>query len=314
MARGRPGWDEARELVPHVLRLSGVNSQTDDPLFVTHRDAVDDLAETLQTAGVYHLTLELRQRVLDAEQKRLGPEDRDVLISRLALVWSLGRSGNAADAEAEARRAHRDATTLHPDLAIEARAALGSELARSDQADEAVEHFEAVYEALSADLGPTHPDTLEAAAELAAAFLARGDGWRAVALHRRVLDARMRTAGSDHPTTLTSLGQLSAALTAIGEHEEATTLDMECLDRRERSLGPDHPSTLLSAFYLALDHHDLGNLESALQFARRALAGQERVLGSEHPFTAESRRFVTECEEALAASRPLSRLRARLRR
>lgn len=94
---GRAGWPTARLLAPHLPPLLDRTPTAD---FTTARNMLDNLADTLHSAGAaaeHHL---LRQCVLDAETHHLGPDHPDTLLSRnnLALVLNgLGRHQEAAD-------------------------------------------------------------------------------------------------------------------------------------------------------------------------------------------------------------------------
>ena len=151
----------------------------------------------------------------------------------------------------------------------------------------------AIGESLTADfgrvLGPSHPDTLTAQNNLAAAY--RDTGWlaEAIALFERTLTARERTLGPSHPDTLTSQHNLAAAYRDAGRWTEATALFERTLAVRERLLGPEHPSTVNSLGNLAAAYRDAGRLTEAIPLLERTLAARERLLGPDHPSTLRSR-------------------------
>jgi hypothetical protein len=103
-------------------------------------------------------------------------------------------------------------------------------------------------------LGEDHPDTLAAAANLAATLWSTGDYAGARTLDERVLDRRREVLGEDHPSTLAAAASLAATLRSTGDYAGARTLEERVLDRSREILGEDHPSTLTAAAHLAAQH------------------------------------------------------------
>ena len=151
----------------------------------------------------------------------------------------------------------------------------------------------AVGESLTADLermlGPDHPDTLNAANSLAAAYDAAGLAAEAVPLFEQTLVGRVRLLGHDHPDTLTSQNNLAAAYQDAGRAVEAIFLFKLTLAARERLLGANHPSTLNSRGNLAATFRDVGRIAEATPFFEQTLAARERLLGTDHSDTLRSR-------------------------
>lgn len=147
----------------------------------------------------------------------------------------------------------------------------------------------AVGESLTADLeqmlGPDHPDTLNVANSLAAAYDAAGRAAEAVPLFEQVLIGRVRRLGHDHPDTLAAQDNLAVTYQDAGRGVEAILLLKLTLAARERLLGVGHPSTLNSRGDLAVAYRDMGRTAEAIPFFEQVLAGRERLLGSDHPDT-----------------------------
>ncbi|MEU9188190.1 tetratricopeptide repeat protein, partial [Streptomyces sp. NPDC048484] len=196
---GRASWPTARLLAPHLPPLLHRTPPTD---FTTIRNVLDSLASTLRDAGAAAEEHLLRQGVLDAQTRHLGPDHPDTLTSRSNLavaLRALGRYQEAADL---------DRQTLSDRERI---------------------------------LGPDHPHTLTSRSNLAIAQRALGRYQEAADLDRQTLSDRERILGPDHPHTLTSRSNLANNQRALGRYQEAADLDRQTLSDRERILGPDHP-------------------------------------------------------------------------
>jgi DNA-binding SARP family transcriptional activator len=135
-------------------------------------------------------------------------------------------------------------------------------------------------------LGPEHPDTLRARANLAVSYHAVGRPGESIELGARVLADCERILGPEHPNTLTAArGILSVSydlawrVGATVEHRERV------LASCERILGSEHPDTLRAGMVLALSFREAGRSTEAVELGERVLADCERILGPEHPDT-----------------------------
>ena len=134
-------------------------------------------------------------------------------------------------------------------------------------------------------LGPHHPHTLAARANLAYAH--RQAGWleKAIPLYERTLADWRRLLGPDHPRTLRSSNYLASAYREAGRLTEAIALYEQTLAERRRLLGPYHPSTLRSTNYLASAYRKQGRFAEAIALYEWALAGWHQFLGAEDQVT-----------------------------
>ncbi|MEU9234524.1 FxSxx-COOH system tetratricopeptide repeat protein [Streptomyces subrutilus] len=286
---GRAGWPTARLLAPHLPPLLHRTPPTD---FTTTRNVLDNLANTLQSAGAAAGEHLLRQCVLDAETHRLGPDHPDTLSSRndLAVVlYVLGRHQEAADLHQQTLTDrervlgpdHPHTLTSRSNLAV-VLDALGRHQEAADLHQYTLTDFERV-------LGPDHPDTLISRNNLALALDALGRHQEAADLHQYTLTDCERVLGPDHPDTLSSRSNLALALKVLGRHQEAADLHQQTLTDHERVLGPDHPHTFTSRNNLAVVLDVLGRHQEAADLHRYTLTDRERVLGPDHPHTLTSR-------------------------
>jgi len=136
--------------------------------------------------------------------------------------------------------------------------------------------------------GRDHPDTLRAAATLAASLRGMGRYEQARRLDEDILIRRRRVLGEDHPNTLQSTNSLAADLYMIGDLAAAQGLDKDTFDRSRRILGEDHQDTLASASNLAADLRALGDVVAARGLDEDTFERSRRVLGEDHPDTLRS--------------------------
>ena len=85
---------------------------------------------------------------------------------------------------------------------------------------------------------------LDAANNLATAYLALGEYDQAVPLLKETLKRSRATRGEDDLKTLGVVNNLAQGLCAIGRPKEAIILLQPMLDRSREILGDDHPNTL----------------------------------------------------------------------
>jgi tetratricopeptide (TPR) repeat protein len=197
-----------------------------------------------------------------------------------AMSETAGRSaqtldGDAAQAVAEQAREYRGR------LAAAYRAAGRVDLAIGVLAD-GLEQREEV-------LGPSHPDTLTARAELGRACLASGRADDAISHFERTLTGREWVLGPDHPETLAARLDLATAYRAAGRLDDAIKAYQRTVADQELVLGEDHPVTLATRGSLAAALHATGRTQDAVPLYVRTLADRERLLGPDHPDTLTAR-------------------------
>jgi tetratricopeptide (TPR) repeat protein len=138
-------------------------------------------------------------------------------------------------------------------------------------------------------LGPEHPDTLMAHANLATSYRSAGRTSDALELLEQVLADRERILGPEHPDTLTARANLATSYWSAGRTSDALELREQVLAEYERILGPEHPDTLTARANLAASYWSAGRTSDALELDEQVLADRERILGPEHPDTLMAR-------------------------
>jgi tetratricopeptide (TPR) repeat protein len=288
---GGEGWDMARILAPHLPLITGLASE-DLETFGPCRDALNALAAQLHAAGAYDAELGLRHTVLHAEQRVLGVEHPDTLLSssNLALaLLGLGEYHRAAALDRQVLEVRERVLGAEHPATLASAGNLALALQGLGEYQRAVALHQQTVEVRERVLGTEHPATLENRSNLANALVGLGECQRAAEMHQRVLEVRERVLGAEHPATLASAGNLALALQGLGEYQRAAALDQQTVEVRERVLGAEHPSTLESRNNLANALYGLGEHQRSDDLHQRNLDIRERVLGAEHPDTLASR-------------------------
>ena len=140
--------------------------------------------------------------------------------------------------------------------------------------------------------GPEHPNTLESIHNLADLLLQNTDLFantedydEAESLYRRALAGREKVLGPEHPVTLETVNSLGSLLYYKGDYTGAEVPCRRALAGREKVLGSEHMDTLSSVACLANLLRQKGDYVGAEALYRRRLAGLEKALGSEHRST-----------------------------
>jgi hypothetical protein len=231
-----------------------------------------NLAGAYLTAGRRDEAVTLFERTVADLERTLGPNHPETQQARLNLAVAYQKTGRAD--EAIVLRAKTPAARRHSTAAGRRRAA---------------RRLRKALERILADrrraLGDDHPDTLDAAYELAFTVYDQGDHATARALLENVLDRRRALFGDDNPATLNAAYALARALLPAGEYATAEAMLEDARTRRGALLGDDHPDTLRAAHELAFTKYAQGDQAAARAIIEDVLAAQRRVLGNDHPET-----------------------------
>ncbi|KAJ7049026.1 hypothetical protein C8F01DRAFT_1379150 [Mycena amicta] len=134
-------------------------------------------------------------------------------------------------------------------------------------------------------LGAEHPNTIQAASNLASTYSDLGQYTDAQKLKEQVLEQQTRLLGAEHPKTIRAAGNLAATYSHLGRFADAQKLQEQVLEQQTRLLGAEHPETIGTAGNLALTYQDLGRHTDAQRLGEQVLEQQTRLLGGEHPDT-----------------------------
>jgi tetratricopeptide (TPR) repeat protein/predicted Ser/Thr protein kinase len=137
-----------------------------------------------------------------------------------------------------------------------------------------------------ANLGPDHPDTLDAAMNLGGLLWEDSRLSEAETIIRKCIAQYRRTLGPDHPRTLSAIHYLAQVLRNQGRLAEGERLAREHLEAVRRVFGPQDPGTVGHMNLLGQFLREQGKLDEAgelfqqcVQFGRRSYwPGHPRLL------------------------------------
>lgn len=137
-------------------------------------------------------------------------------------------------------------------------------------------------------LGPEHPDTLQAMADLAWSYwnLSRMD--RALELQCAVTDISLRTLGPQDPMTLRAMDSLARTYWLCGQTAKAEELGKQAVDGMRQILGPGHPHTMSAMHNLGRAYMHGGRTNDAQKLQMEVWKVRVKMLGSEHLDTLET--------------------------
>jgi tetratricopeptide (TPR) repeat protein len=166
---------------------------------------------------------------------------------------------------------------------------VGRSLDQARLAGPAVDFWSDLAARCDAKLAPGHPDALEVAAQLAAAYLTAGNADEAVQWYQRVLADRIRELTPGHPAIVATRVSLARALIMAGEPADAVTVMLRAVGEYEQFRGDGHPDTLSARDELATAYLAAGDYPAADRLLARSLADRERLQGPRDALTIATR-------------------------
>ena len=142
------------------------------------------------------------------------------------------------------------------------------------QADAAVKHVGRAVELETGKLGPDHPKTLAAKAELALALSVQGKREEAERLLLQVTGVSRRTLGPTNDFTLSCLNDLAALYDQSGKQDQAEEILRDVLEKEQRLYGQGDVRTLTTASRLAICRSRFGRDAEAAEIMERALRAE----------------------------------------
>jgi NB-ARC domain. len=313
---------ELNPLAPRLLELLACNAPDRLPIDVLNglpgADELD-VAEALRLLASYSMitlgedTVSVHRLVQSVTLARL-PADRRARVRRLATDLLASALPDDPDQignwPAYARLLPHARTTLPPDSPA-MRRVLGYLRASGDYTT-AEELQRDCCIALHDLLGPEHPNTLIARANLAYWTGVTGDAAAARDQYAALLPITERVLGRKHPETLSVRANLAYFTGAAGDAAAARDRYAALLPIRERISGTEHPETLTIRANLARWTGEAGDAAAARNQLAALLPVRERISGAEHPETLTVRAnlayFTGEAGDAAAARNQLAAL------
>ncbi len=274
-------WPVYAMLLPHVQAAVPADSA-----------AAAAIADYLGERGSYAAAREGLGRVLEARERRYGPEHPDTLIARRSLAHWTGQAGDPATARDQLAQllpvAERLLGPEHPDT-LSVRHELAWRTGEAGDAVAARDQYAALVPMCERVLGPEHRHTLSVRQGLAA-FTGRAGDWAAARDQSAVLlPLYQRVLGPEYPGTLGIQANLAGWTGKAGDLAAARRLYAELLTVSERVFGPEHPGTLATQGGLAAFTGEAGDAAAARDQFATLVPVRQQVLGPEHPETLATR-------------------------
>ncbi|KAJ7282309.1 P-loop containing nucleoside triphosphate hydrolase protein [Mycena rebaudengoi] len=130
-------------------------------------------------------------------------------------------------------------------------------------------------------LGPHHPDTLTAMANLAVTYHHLEKFTDAEVLQATVVETCKHNLGTDHPRTLHAMSTLALTYGDLGKFLDAEQLLVVVLKKSREILGINHPDTLHAMTNLAVTFKGLGKLTDAEELEIEVLSKRKEILGAD---------------------------------
>ncbi|MDR6851598.1 tetratricopeptide (TPR) repeat protein [Sphingomonas sp. BE123] len=274
--------------------------------------ALNNAARNFVAMGDYVRAEQIDRAVLRIKTLQLGPDDPALARSYGNLGVVLEAQGKVDEARPLLRKALAMAIAAYgPDHVRTApfRGYLADALPLAEQEGER----RALLAIYRTQLGPGHPDTLNALAQLAHLLTARGRHGEAEALLREIVAQGERTWGPDNVNFADSL--IALALSLARQLRPGTLAEMRALIARgwaiqRAALGPEHPDTIESAIYLAQMSDDTRARTLSRSAQAGILARISRARAFDPAAQAELRGFAPLFAQAVQISWRLARARS----
>jgi CHAT domain-containing protein/Tfp pilus assembly protein PilF len=302
LANGDAG--EAERLLTRALDIFKATDNETHPYAIIARNM---LAEACRGQGRAAEAEKLARATLKQLEDKLGTADNaksgvEIAGCLVRLASALKDQVKYQDAEPAARRAvalrEKYLEPGHPDT-VAAWSLLAGVLRASGRLDGAEELYRKAKAATDARFGKAHPKAADAARELAACLVDRGDFAAAEAL---LADARRSLAGSKKADPFASrrLDHATAELyRETGRLAEAEPLYLAALKAAISKFGPAHPLATSWGYDSALFLIAKGRHAEADQVLGYVLAGREKTLGPNHPATIATLELLSDVKEQL---------------
>ncbi len=177
------------------------------------------------------------------------------------------------------------AATTQPEVAASMHEVVGATYESLGLYEDAAKQFRACLDLRTVALGPTHPDTLQAKANLAPSLLPLGKSEESKALLDEAVAGLIATRGAEDRSTLLARASMAKWHHETGKIEEATRLFREVSDVGLRILPENDDQMPMWLGTLGVLLTDTGKLDEAKTYADKALERSRRTLGEEHPTT-----------------------------
>ncbi|MFF6997268.1 FxSxx-COOH system tetratricopeptide repeat protein [Streptomyces sp. NPDC008313] len=284
---GRPTdtrlWDQYAEIVPHLKHADVLKSRNRDV-----QRLVLNCLRYMWFTGEYSAGIKLGERAMKAWKELLGethPRIWELTHHYANLLRSVGdyeRTEAIERAAVDHLREQRGVDDLDH---LRAANGLGADLWGLARYDEALEHYQWLFNAYRDLLGEQDSRTLSTLNNLGFSLRLLGRYEEALGIDRRTLEARRLLLRGRHPWTLFSEVSYAIDLRLLGRYSEAESVQAKNVREHRIVMGADNPQTLRAEHNLAMCQYRGGDRAKAGSLFTRVLERCERKLGETDPQT-----------------------------
>jgi Tetratricopeptide repeat len=245
-------------------------------------------AKALGESGQLVDAIEQYKDLLADQQRILGSDHLETLITRHSIAFLLGQSGQVSDAIAQLKTLLADWQRILGSDHLETlntRHSIASLLGESGQVNDAIAQLKTLLADQQRILGADHPETLRTRNSIAYWLGQSGQVSDAIAQLKTLLADQQRILGADHPDTLRTRHNIASWLGESGQVNNAIAQLKTLLADRQRILGADHPDTLVTRNNMASWLGRSRQVANAIEQFKTLLTDQQRILGADHPDT-----------------------------
>ncbi|GAQ81365.1 Kinesin light chain [Klebsormidium nitens] len=253
-----------------------------------------DLADALDSLGVYNRAVEIVEAVVKELERRDAPPPPVKRVRKNSCKWWLpcfSGQGETPDLEADDKH---DAVVFQggADLANTSLDLAGawnvqaSIYNRQGRRAEALLLYEQSLRVKEKAVDPDHLDVAATLNDMAGVLVKQGRLGEALPLYQRALSIFEKAQGPDHPSVATTLNNMAGLLYCQGKYDDALPMYQRSLRIDEKALGPEHPDVAASLNNIAILLTNQGKHEEALPMYQRSLRIEEKALGPKHPHVA----------------------------
>jgi TolA-binding protein len=235
------------------------------------------------------------QQVADKQEKTLGDDHRNTLLSKHWLGCTLYRQGKYSEAESLFQQASDGREkTLGSDYkeTLDSTSWLGRTLYMQRKLIKAETLLRKAVEGKSKTLGINNDSTHDSKHWLGCTLYVQQNYSEAERFFRQVSNGREKLLGSHHTETLSTKHCLGHTLYGQKKYSEAERLFRQASVGREKLLGSNHSATLSSKHWLGHTLYEQQRYSDAERLLRQVSDGREKLLGSNHNDTLFSKHWL----------------------
>jgi hypothetical protein len=237
------------ERMQHYVYKRCARSDADEGRVLAADFLLETLLDRCHYEGEMGPALDLGRALHRRRRELAGPDSPCSLLTSCNYAIAMLYAGQAAEARAllaeciqSLRRQFGETRLLRRAVSARARCLL----ALGEDTELAVGELESVLASETRELGPSHPETLCTASELARAYADHGRLGDALPLYEQVRGARRGTLGPEHPEMLLTDANWASCLSDVGRAAEAEPVQRALLASSRRVFGVRHENTAVA--------------------------------------------------------------------